>query len=309
MGKHKFYTQGETKGIEMNDSFEKTTCYLCKKEDDQPVFLKGKPITKGQFGYTAYPRICRGCGFIYLNPRWNKNKYNQFYKEHYDELYRLEIKPDYGIDGVVLHMKEIWKRIAASCDKRYIENIRNVLDVGCGSGYGLKYIKDQLGNVKIFGIESSPDCCETLQGKVGAKLITIDFDSDWTADYQGHFDLVIMRHVLEHALEPIETLMRLREVLSKNGILYIAVPDMMHPRTVLRDYDKWWEYWFRAIHLFYFCKETLFATLEKAGLYPKAYGEENEEVWCLASTDRSCKKYYEKNVYQKQIQILNKYLP
>lgn len=294
----------------MNNSFEKAPCYLCEKGDDHPVLLKGEPLIKGQFGYTIFPRICKGCGLVYLNPRWNKNMYNELYKEHYDEQYRLENKPDYGIEGVILNMEEIWERIIGSCNDKYLGEIKNVLDVGCGSGYGLKYLKDQIGNIKIYGIESSPLCCRTLQSsEIGAKLVTTDFDSNWIESHLNRFDLIIMRHVLEHSLKPLEALLKLKNVLSPDGIVYIAVPDMMHPRTVLRDYDQWWEYWFRAVHTYYFSKETLFNTLDRVMLYPISFSEINEEVWCVVTSDISYQVCYEKNIYPKQIQVLNRFLP
>lgn len=289
--------------------FEKSLCCVCGSTEYEPVRLHGRPLETGQFGYPVHPVLCR-CGFVYLNPRWTKQRLDEFYAENYNDLYRLETKPDYGIEGVRRHGAEIWDRLTKSLDPVRIRSIRNVLDVGCGSGYGLKLIQERLGDAAIFGIEATPECRKTLEGPdVGAKLIASDLDSDWPVNYRARFDLIVMRHVLEHMISPVETLSKLRAVLSATGILYIAVPDMMHPRTVLRDYDKWWEYWFRAVHLVYCCKDTLFAILEKAGLYPLASGEEKEEVWCLVCADRAHCAPYETNVYEKQKQVLWRFLP
>lgn len=106
-------------------------------------------------------------------------------------------------------------------------------------------------------------------------------------------------------LNPVESLKKIKTVLTENGLIYFATPDMMHPRTVLRDYDNWWEYWFRAVHPYYYCKDTLCKTLELGGLYPYAHGEENEEVWCLATLNKTV-DFRWKSVYQKQMEILNK---
>ncbi|MDP2105694.1 MAG: class I SAM-dependent methyltransferase, partial [Desulfobulbaceae bacterium] len=179
---------------------------------------------------------------------------------------------------------------------------------GCGSGHGLGYLKEELPDIDIFGIEASAECCRILQEEVGATLLGRDINGRWLADNQRRFDLIIMRHVAEHFLTPIESLNRLRGTLANGGLIYIAVPDMMHPRTVLRDYDKWWEYWFRTVHTHYYSKETLFATLAKVGLSPLAWGEDNQEVWCLADTTAPPWPP-ENNLFTAQSRLLTQLLP
>ncbi|MCL0036164.1 class I SAM-dependent methyltransferase [Dehalococcoidia bacterium] len=160
-----------------------------------------------------------------------------------------------GSLGLFKNMKEIWDRI----QEHVKGEVKNILDVGCGSGYGLKYLKQQIPKAAIYGIESSPECCKSLQDEeIGATLITTDFDSPWTNEYENKIDLVILRHVVEHMLDPVEALKKLKTVLAENGFAYFAVLDMIHIRTTLRDYDNWWEYIFRPVHTYYFCKETFF---------------------------------------------------
>lgn len=284
--------------------WERVNCHICNlTKDPEPIQLNGKPLLNGQFGYSVHPVICK-CGLVYLNPRWSKKDYSVFYENYYDDLYRLEEKPDYGVQGVIKNMAKIWDRINVYVEKRPL----NILDVGCGSGYGLKYLQAQLPGSLVYGIESSPKCCKVLMSEViGATLVTTDIASDWIEKYQGKFDLIILRHVVEHMLDPVESLQKLKTALSKKGIIYFSTPDMMHPRIILRDYDNWWEYWFRAVHPYYYCKGTLFKTLELAGLYPLVHGEENEEVWCLASL-RKTETIEFNGVYKEQKKILDFYL-
>lgn len=293
----------------ININWDEVECHICGSTSPfAPIKVNGAPLTDGQFGYGIHPVICE-CGFVFLSPRWSKKDYDVFYENYYDDLYRLEIKPDYGIEGVVNNMRVIWRRI----EEMVASSIENVLDIGCGSGYGLKFIKDVLPGVNIYGIESSPQCCETLvSDSVGGRLLTRDFDDDWAAEHSGEMDLIIMRHSIEHMLSPVQTLKRVRNALSEDGLIYISTPDMMHPRIALRDYDNWWEYWFRVVHPYYYCKETLFKTLGMAGLYPVAYGEENEEVWCLASKEKTEEPLMDQegeSLFKRQIEVLNKYLP
>lgn len=113
-------------------------------------------------------------------------------------------------------------------------------------------------------------------------------------------DLVILKNTVEHMLEPVKTLKKLSVVLSKNGIIYIAVPDMMHPRLKLRDYSKWWKCYLRPVHVYYFSRETLFKTLDLAGLEAIEFGEENEEICCLTKVKTKQKNIYNfTSVYKK----------
>jgi len=293
----------------INIRWEKVKCHLCGSDKSYaPLTIQGKPLTDGQFGYGIHPVICE-CGLVLLNPRWSKKDYDIFYENYYDELYRLESKPDIGIAGVIANMALIWDRVKCLING----DIINVLDVGCGSGYGLKYLKEQMPKINIYGIESSADCCKTLESEViGGKLITSDFEDGWAKEHAGKMDLIILRHSIEHMLNPVMTLKKIRSALSPEGLIYIATPDMMHPRLLLRDYENWWEYWFRAVHPYYYCKDTLLKTCSISGIYPVSFGEENEEVWCLASkniNNNAVRWKNNNNSYNRQVEVLNRYLP
>ena len=115
---------GNMKKLMMNIQWEDVECRIChSSKPPQPISLYGKPLVDGQFGYAVHPVICE-CGLVYLNPRWSKKNYNIFYENYYDDLYRLEIKPDYGVQGVINNMKVIWQRI---CDHLSGE-VKNILE-------------------------------------------------------------------------------------------------------------------------------------------------------------------------------------
>ena len=90
-------------------------------------------------------------------------------------------------------------------------------------------------------------------------------DDELVKRYSGMFDLIIMRHVVEHFLSPISELNWVNQLLVDNGLCYIAVPDMMNPRTKLRDYKYWWGIGLDQSTLIT-QSNTLFKTLSMAGL-------------------------------------------
>lgn len=290
----------------ININWDEVKCHICNTNNYEPILFKKKPLVEGQFGYAIHPVICKNCGLIFLSPRWSKEDYHVFYTHYYDRLYRLETKKDYGTSAVIHNIGEIWSRIKGQIKPG---SEMNILDVGCGYGYGLKYLQDQLPGASLYGIESSPDGIKTLQSKeVGATLITDDFDLPWENEYEGKMDLIVLRHVFEHLLNPVETLNKLRKALKPNGVIYFAVPDMIDVRTDLRDYKNWWEYIFRSVHTYYYSKDTFVKTLEIGGLFPVIMGEEKEEIWCLAGKNKLTPFIFD-NAYQKQMDVLGKLFP
>ena len=96
----------------INIEWDNVDCHICNDSKNlEPIVMKGEPFVNGQFGYAVHPKICKSCGLTLLSPRWSKKDYDKFYRFHYDKLYRLETKPDYGNPAVLYNIKEIWGRI------------------------------------------------------------------------------------------------------------------------------------------------------------------------------------------------------
>jgi SAM-dependent methyltransferase len=173
------------------------------------------------------------------------------------------------------------------------------LDIGAGMGWSLDWLNHNYPHFeRLAAIESSEHCINNLQDVVGASVISNDIDTDWKST---GFDLVIMRHVLEHFMNPVEALKKVEENLSENGIVYIAVPDMMNPKGSLN------KYWFRTVHTFYFSEKTLDSIASMANLQLIEMKGENSELWGVFKKTNAPQKGRGGNVYEKQIRIIKKY--
>ena len=131
----------------INIEWDNVKCHICNNDDLEPISRNGEPLVNGQFGYAIHPKICKGCGLVFLSPRWSQKDYNKFYTHFYDKLYRLETKQDYGNEAVLFNIKEIWNRIK---DKVDTNKHLNIMDVGCGYGFGLKYLKEQVKSASLL---------------------------------------------------------------------------------------------------------------------------------------------------------------
>jgi len=231
--------------------FVSIECSICGNDDTQLI------SKKGQFGLPVNVVICKCCGLSYLNPRWPKEKYMDFYKNEYDRFYRPEI----------LNNKKVKEEGNNPIVERIIENKifnqppKNILDIGSGEGKNLKALKTHFNEAELFAIEPSSTSNNLLKN-MGANVIGTDVENDWHQNYPEKFDLIIMRHVLEHLMDPINTLRNIRKTLSENGIIYIAVPNNLTPRSHLESH------WFRVVHTYYFNKYSLKNTCTKIQLNP-----------------------------------------
>lgn len=230
---------------------EHVACALCGQTIGESV------AKRGQFGLPAHVVVCEVCGFSFLRPRWTKSRYDRFYSEEYDRYYRPEVLAQNDDH----HKFEPARKIVARLKERGLLRVYGaVLDLGSGMGHALTYLRDRHdAKARYDAIEPSPTCRDHLVGE-GFGHLTTDVYADWDSAAQGRYDLVIMRHVLEHFHDPLAVLKKVRAVLSEEGLLYVAVPDALHPTRPLRSH------FFRVVHISYFSRNSLSAMLGLAGL-------------------------------------------
>lgn len=105
-----------------------------------------------------------------------------------------------------------------------------ILDLGCGSGYALKKMREA-GYNNVEGLTLDNDDKEIVE-KEGFKVHQVDFNfTGWVNEW----DAVWMRHVLEHSPFPFFTIYQLNKMIKQGGLLYIEMP---HPGTE-RNLEHW----------------------------------------------------------------------
>jgi 2-polyprenyl-3-methyl-5-hydroxy-6-metoxy-1,4-benzoquinol methylase len=119
-----------------------------------------------------------------------------------------------------------WVADAVEClDPKVVPSQRGarLLDVGCSLGYVLEGAQ-RLG-LSSAGVDVSAYAVGVCNERgYEARVGTAD-----ALPYEaGRFDIVVLKHVLEHTATPRQALCELRRVLTSHGVVLIAVPDVRY---------------------------------------------------------------------------------
>lgn len=105
-----------------------------------------------------------------------------------------------------------------------------ILDVGCGAGDTGSLIRSTYPKTEVIGIT----CSQSEYAQAAKKLsscICINIEQDNLPDkYHNLFDVILFSHVLEHLIDPTETIRKLLRYLKPNGKIIIALPNIAHWR-------------------------------------------------------------------------------
>lgn len=102
-------------------------------------------------------------------------------------------------------------------------NISSVMDIGCGDGNFLKYVKDNNSIINLFGIDTTENSIKNCKNKglINTYCETVE---SFINKNSKKFEVVCLFHVLEHISKPYEFIVQLKELLEKNGKIFISTP-------------------------------------------------------------------------------------
>jgi methionine biosynthesis protein MetW len=105
----------------------------------------------------------------------------------------------------------------------------NILDLGCGAGSLGKEIKEN-SNAKVTGVTISEEE-KLLAEKELDECIVYNLENGLPDLPHQHYDIIVLSHVLEHICYPENLLEDIKKVLKPNGIVIVALPNIMHYRS------------------------------------------------------------------------------
>jgi SAM-dependent methyltransferase len=245
-------------------------CKACRTE----VFLK-----KGSRFFPVNVSVCKKCGFVFLNPRWNEVRIQEYYSNEYDVFHRPKFyqREDFQSKNDYIQERETFRRL-----EKYLffnSSEFTVLDVGGGSGEMLEYFQTRIPNFRGIAIEPSISCQILLKNK-GFDVLAEDVLA-LNVKNSVKIDLIIMRQSLEHMNNPLAIMTRLSHILSPRGIIYISVPDLFSFESFSA---------FSISHQSYFSEQTLQGVCIHAGLKNLFIGfdKKERELFGIFSLGKEC---------------------
>jgi SAM-dependent methyltransferase len=189
---------------------------------------------------------CRGCGFVFVNPRPSEALLRAFYA---GDDYVCHV-PDHSAAGA----RKAAARLAVV---RRLTGVRSgrLLDYGCGGGELLRAAREAGWEAEGFDIGRAALAACRRQG--------LPVTDDPAALARRRFDVIFLSHVFEHVADHREVLGRLGGLLAPGGHLCLEVPNARSLRAVLSlpvlsrhlRFDE--RYRAFPIHLSYFSERTL----------------------------------------------------
>ena len=177
-------------------------CALCGADNPKTLFVSHDRMLKGKENFQAVQ--CQNCELIYLNPRPSSHVMSQYYPENYSPFLKDKNK-------IIQKIRETLLDLEVRNFKKTIPPGGRILEIGCARGDFLNAA--QKTNLwKIQGIEMNPSAAAWGRKHFGLKIITGTLRKKPFPNQ--HFDVVIMRHVLEHLPDPAETLIEIKRILK-----------------------------------------------------------------------------------------------
>lgn len=178
--------------------------------------------------------ICE-CGLIFQQWPMTPKTLLGYYKSQYREIIGTSKVTDRNIKEETIRAKNILEFT--------YDTPSNVLDIGSSTGILLKKLRG-VYECQVTGIEPG-DKFRAYSQNLGLNVLeSIDY-----LNGNHKYDLITIIHVLEHFIEPMALLEKVRGFMAENGILIIEVP--------LMDY--------RLAHPIVFTEETFRKMLHRAG--------------------------------------------
>ena len=190
-------------------------CPVCKSKEFSVIGKPRKNKISEKFIVKDYRVVqCSKCQLYYVSPEID------FTDQQWAKLYHSDYFANQSEKLLKKRAKELRQRLEKAEKLLGKRNAIKLLDIGTGEGKtlaaGLKR------GWEVTGIDivdnRNPEARDEKIMFIKGKFIEYDFP-------QNHFDIIYLDSVLEHVLNPLEYMNKIRSILKPGGILYVGVPD------------------------------------------------------------------------------------
>ena len=235
---------------------ENIHCIVCEKSNSVPFITLSDRLTDK---LQTFQLVKCQCNFVYLNPRPDSQQISSYYQSSKYDPHNIINGDGWGkmyrfIQQFIMRWK--YNKIVS------IKPSGRVLDIGGGNGEFAVFMASKGWDVVL----------QDTISEVWDKNIEFIKDLDILIDSQK-FDVITLWHSLEHIHDISELYNQINRLLNHDGILLIAVPNLLAPEKTF--YGEKWAPFDAPRHLYHFQNESLkdlcnkykFKILRKYSLY------------------------------------------
>jgi len=203
-----------SKELVMKDNYAKhlIRCEICDSEKFEVILSIGRTGGTGMYGELPV-KGCERCGFVMVNPRYEKQYYIDYYREAYRKITHGSSKPQ---SEYIENQKNRAEKII-----KYLQRFKippgKMLDLGCAVGATMiPFLKNDWHCV---GVSPEEDSVKTGREELG---LDVHLGEAETMSFsEGLFDFILCLGVLAHCYDLETTMLSIRKVLKRGGLLFI----------------------------------------------------------------------------------------
>ena len=201
--------------------------------------------------------VCQNCGFRLTQDHPDESSIGPYYES---EEYISHSDTSRGIINSLYHwVRNIMLNRKYKLIKRFSRG-KELLDIGCGTGYFLHHMKSNHYHVK--GVEKDE---AARNFAIQQFQLNVKSPGDFFQEKPNkQFDIITLWHVLEHLENLDEYMETIQRALKDDGLLVIALPN--HTSLDAKKYKHYWAGYDVPRHLWHFHPATLDLLLQNFNL-------------------------------------------
>jgi 2-polyprenyl-3-methyl-5-hydroxy-6-metoxy-1,4-benzoquinol methylase len=234
----------------------KENCETCSDHWQKVVRIKDHETNLGEFD-VVYCQRCK-LGFTDPYPTEETSKYLYEEKESSDFDVIRHSPIDYIKD--FLSFRQL-VRLAPH------NHIRAILDYSTGNGRFAMSAARAFPKARVDAVDYQNMAPQILQTQSTNRNPVNYYELSAFTKQQQQYDLIIVRHVLEHTYHPVQLVQYLANRLSPEGAIYIEVPNL--ESGCAKIFNKYWKLYYVPRHIFHYTVSSLMEIVHQAGLEGK----------------------------------------
>jgi 2-polyprenyl-3-methyl-5-hydroxy-6-metoxy-1,4-benzoquinol methylase len=251
---------------------ENKLCYVCSSNKIS-LKLVESPIER-RFDMPVLPSEnyqqsqCADCGLLFVTCNVSEEYLNKLYASESVNWQKDFLNTNDSVGSArMAEFRYLAKLMLAYVDASFPKE-KKMLDFGCQTGEFAKIVLD-MGKVKPFGVEMSQDYANHAMSLWGEGEVHVGSLKEIPFSKKS-FDFISAQEVLEHLVNPLETLQLLRGLIKDKGIILISVPssDYFILKKRVFSFFKRPGHALIHTHLYNFTPKSLKIMLQKASFEP-----------------------------------------